>query len=414
MRSELAAPAVGSGDVLEHTEDEGFDEPKTDSDQYIESSEADEAVFQLTRQFDRIGRALDAGWFTGYDEVEKEFAVPPPAGVRAKGANIGAADVVIRDPVYEGSTNMGWKPAPKNKIPAAYTQDRAEEQQKEGLGHFSWDILKVFRDVFINQHITDVDDGAGNQGRQAGGVTVDWRERLKEGGAAISHQRPHFAHLDNGRVEMQVEPLGSVLPYRAEVQSTVFRPCKLHSHMGCPLEPPMPDPPAPPPPLNPRVQDFPVSGEDAVMVDEEAHRYNKKLFDLAARLNLKAGPMDADDVHALLGEARLWQRTGDVRRCAVNVFRYVLANYEMTDEAHALVAQVVESNPHHQHLNPHAPLIIETPAPATEPPAPVTTPPPAPAAPATVAPAAPAAVAPAAPAPAAPAAAAPAALPPAK
>jgi len=306
---------------------------------------------------------------TGYKEMEKL----PHEGV-VQGANLPQSNF-LRMRNHEEMPDRSKMFGPKDKmVPAAEYVDSPHNtgwgaQTYEGVSNYLahlhgnrdyksfWDtadyINAALGDQVVKQDTFEKEDGHGNQGRQWGGVLVDWRtvyhQVKQEPGSNLKDIAPHFAHRSDGSVHLEM-PTDSTLPYRAEVPTTIFRPCEKHPFKGCAFEPPMHVPahePAALPPTDAKEVNQLLGEEEGPgpeeFVDQEDERFNKKLFGLAAKFEGDSSdPISAADVEQLVKTAVETSGTDWIQeKMNVNVFKYVLANYECGDAAKSKIRQIL-------------------------------------------------------------------------
>ena len=275
----------------------------------------------------------------GYNDVrvtDGERVVPKPRFPEHKNPWIGPRDIMVPSLEYEGEDHIGGWNLGTHKSSG---WSMVGQNVGEVLPH-NKDVENLFVDKNVDQRITYMDDSHSDG--QLPGVTVRW-DRIPHPAEAARMgpptERPrHFVLHGDGTVTQEAVPDGASVRYRSPgLRNTVFKPCKGHPKHGCELDPPMPQLSTPPaggalPPIafteNSFLEDESAKHAAArevpkFIVNQEGRRFEKTLFDQAAKLDTKPGPINAEDVRALETEyaAHLDQRPWN--QLYLNVFEYM-------------------------------------------------------------------------------------------
>ena len=271
----------------------------------------------------------------GYNDVrvtDGERVVPKPEFPEHKDPWIGPRDIMVPSPEYEGEDHIGgWNLGTHNNsgwniVGGVLPHDKAMEN--------------LLVDKSVDQRITYMDDPHGDG--QLPGVIVRW-DRIPHPAEAARMgpptERPrHFVLHNDGSITQETVPDGTSVPYRSPgLRNTVFRPCKEHPKHGCELDAPMPQLSVPPaggalPPIafseNSFLEDESAKHAAAsqvpkFIVNQEGRRFEKSLFDEAATLDSKPGPIDAEDVRALETKYAAHLDQTPWNQLYLNVFDYI-------------------------------------------------------------------------------------------
>jgi len=285
-----------------------------------------------------------------HDE-DGERVVPKPEMPEHKAPWIGPHDIMVPSLEYVGEDHIrGW-----NVGPEIFGDGLPHDEDKEDKSY-------IF-DKDVDQRITYMGDPMNVNGEQLPGVMVPW-DRIPHPVEAARSGPPtprptHFVMHNDGTISMETVPADSSVPYRSGLRSVVFKPCKKHPLHGCELDPPMPQPSAAPAPLptigfgeRSLLEGESTTGTAAAhapeyIVDQEGRRFVKRLFDEAADLDEKPGPITAKEVRELESKYAAYLDVKPYNQLYLNVFDYIEQEYEVTSGADLELKRILRD--HHYH-----------------------------------------------------------------